>query len=62
MQSIGARSMQGSKMYLVPSLRDSALETLEFNVPFCLGKTHHYFKDVIYSTVSMLLSKSSLAV
>ena len=31
-------------MYLVPSLRDSALEILEFNVPFCLGKTHHYFK------------------
>ena len=31
-------------MYLVPSLRDSALEILEFNVPFCLGKTRHYFK------------------
>ena len=36
--------MQGSKMYSVPSLRDSALEILEFNVPFCLGKTRHYFK------------------
>ena len=36
--------MQGSKMYLVPSLQDSALEIFEFNVPFCLGKTHHYFK------------------
>ena len=44
MQSIGAHSMQGNKMYLVPSLRDSALEILEFNVPFCLGKTRHYFK------------------
>ena len=38
-------------MYLVPSLRDSALEILEFNVPFCLGKTHHYFKrcDLFHS-------------
>ena len=43
--------MQGSKMYLVPSLRDSVLEILEFNVPFCLGKTHHYFKrcDLFHS-------------
>ena len=43
--------MQGSKMYLVPSLRDSALEILEFNVPFCLGKTRHYFKrcDLFHS-------------
>ena len=51
MQSIGARSMQGSKMYLVPSLQDSALEILEFNVPFCLGKTRHYFKrcDLFHS-------------
>ena len=51
MQSIGARSMQGSKMYSVPSLRDSALEILEFNVPFCLGKTRHYFKrcDLFHS-------------
>ena len=51
MQSIGARSMQGSKMYSVPSLRDSALEILEFNVPFSLGKTCHYFKrcDLFHS-------------
>ena len=51
MQSVGAHSMQGSKMYLVPSLRDSALEILEFNVPFCLGKTRHYFKrcDLFHS-------------
>ena len=32
-------------MYLVPSLWDNALEILEFNVPFCLGKTRHYFKS-----------------
>ena len=51
LQSIGARSMQGSKMYSVPSLRDSALEILEFNVPFCLAKTCHYFKwcDLFHS-------------
>ena len=36
--------MQGSKIYSVPSLWDSTLEILEFNVPFCLGKTRHYFK------------------
>ena len=43
--------MQGSKMYLVPSFRDSAHEILEFNVPFCLGKTRHYFKrcDLFHS-------------
>ena len=43
--------MQGSKMYLVPSLWDSALEILEFSVPFCLGKTRHYFKwcDLFHS-------------
>ena len=45
MQSIGARSMQSIKLYSVPSLRDSALEILEFNVPFCLGETGHYFKQ-----------------
>ena len=45
MQSIGARSMQGIKVYSVPSLRDSALEILEFNVPFCLGEASHYFKQ-----------------
>ena len=41
----------GSKMYSVPSLQDSALEILEFNVSFCLGKTHHYFKrcDLFHS-------------
>ena len=32
-------------MYSVPSLWDSAFEILEFNVPFCLGKTCHYFKQ-----------------
>ena len=37
--------MQGVKVYSVPFLRDSALEILEFNVPFCLGKTRHYFKQ-----------------
>ena len=37
--------MQGVKVYSVPSLRDSALEILEFNVPFCLGETRHYFKQ-----------------
>ena len=43
--------MQDSKMYLVPSLQDSALEILEFNIPFCLGKTCHYFKhcDLFHS-------------
>ena len=45
MQSIGAHSMQGVNVYSVPSLRDSALQILEFNVPFCLGETHHYFKQ-----------------
>ena len=45
MQSIGACSMQGIKVYSVPSLRDSALQILEFNVPFCLGETRHYFKQ-----------------
>ena len=37
--------MQGVKVYSVPSLRDSALEILEFNVPFCLGESGHYFKQ-----------------
>ena len=37
--------MQGVNVYSVPSLRDSALQILEFNVPFCLGETHHYFKQ-----------------
>ena len=32
-------------MYLVPSLQGSALQILEFNVPFCLGETRHYFKQ-----------------
>ena len=43
--------MQGSKVYSVSSLRDSTLEILEFNVPFCLGKTRHYFKlcDLFHS-------------
>ena len=38
-------------MYLVPSPQDSTLEILEFNVPFCLGKTRHYFKrcDLFHS-------------
>ena len=34
--------MQGVNVY---SLQDSALQILEFNVPFCLGETHHYFKQ-----------------
>ena len=29
----------------VLSLRDTALQILEFNVPFCLGETPHYFKQ-----------------
>ena len=51
MQSIGARSMQGVKVYLVPSFRDSTLKILEFNVAFCLGETRHYFKrcDLFHS-------------
>ena len=39
-----AHSMQGVKGYSVPSLRDSALQILEFSAPFCLGETCHYFK------------------
>ena len=33
------------------SLPDSTLEILEFKVPFCLGKTRHYFKrcDLFHS-------------
>ena len=45
MQSIGARSMQGINVYSVPCLWGSALQILEFNVPFCLGETCHYFKQ-----------------
>ena len=43
--------MQGVKVYSVLSLRDSALKILEFNVPFCLGETCHYFKrcDLFHS-------------
>ena len=37
--------MQGINVCLVPSLRVSALQILEFNVPFCLGETRHYFKQ-----------------
>ena len=37
--------MQGINVYSVPSLQDSALQILEFNVPFCLGETRHYFKQ-----------------
>ena len=37
--------MQGVNVYLVPSLWDSALQILEFNVPFCLGETRHRFKQ-----------------
>ena len=32
-------------MYSVPSLWGSTLQILEFNVPFCLGETRHYFKQ-----------------
>ena len=45
LQSIGACSMQGINVYSVPSLQGSTLQILEFNVPFCLGETHHYFKQ-----------------
>ena len=43
--------MQGINAYLVPSLQDSALQILEFSVPFCLGETRHYFKrcDLFHS-------------
>ena len=37
--------MQGINVCLVPSLQVSALQILEFNVPFCLGETRHYFKQ-----------------
>ena len=37
--------MQGINVYSVLSLRGSALQILEFNAPFCLGETHHYFKQ-----------------
>ena len=37
--------MQGINVYLVPSLRGSTLQILEFNAPFCLGETRHYFKQ-----------------
>ena len=37
--------MQVITVYSVPSLRRSALQILEFSVPFCLGKTRHYFKQ-----------------
>ena len=37
--------MQGVNVYSVLSLGDSALQILEFNVPFCLGEICHYFKQ-----------------
>ena len=37
--------MQGINVCSVPSLWISALQILEFNVPFCLGETRHYFKQ-----------------
>ena len=37
--------MQGVNVYSMPSLQVSALQILEFNVPFCLGETRHYFKQ-----------------
>ena len=37
--------MQGVNVYSVPSLQGSALQILEFNAPFCLGETRHYFKQ-----------------
>ena len=37
--------MQGINVYSVPSLRASTLQILEFNAPFCLGETRHYFKQ-----------------
>ena len=45
MQSIGARGMQGDNVCSAPSLWVSVLQILEFNVPFCLGETRHYFKQ-----------------
>ena len=45
MQSIGAHSMQGINVYSMLSLWGSALQILEFSVPFCLGETRHYFKQ-----------------
>ena len=43
--------MQDVNAHSVPSLRNSALQILEFNVPFCLGETRHYFKrcDLFHS-------------
>ena len=37
--------MQGINVCSARSLRVSVLQILEFNVPFCLGETHHYFKQ-----------------
>ena len=37
--------MQGINVCSAPSLWVSVLQILEFNVPFCLGKTRHYFKQ-----------------
>ena len=37
------------------------LQILEFNAPFCLGETHHYFKQLVYSTASTPSLRSSLA-
>ena len=50
--------MQGVNVYSVSSLRGSALLILEFNAPFCLGETHHYFKqcDLFHSSTLHLNS------
>ena len=47
--------MQGSKVYSVPSLQDSTLEILEFNVPFCLGKTSHYFNGDLFHSFHAII-------
>ena len=43
--------MQGINVHSVLSLQDGVLQILEFNVPFCLGETRHYFKrcDLFHS-------------
>ena len=51
--------MQGVNVCSVPSLRVSALQILEFNVPFGLGETRHYFKqcDLFHSFYAIVKVK-----
>ena len=37
--------MQGGNEHWEPTLWGGALRTFEFSAPFCLGETHHYFKQ-----------------